>query len=288
MIKSMTGFARSETQREDVRLVWELRSVNHRYLDVQLKIPEGFRAIEQEFRKAISERVSRGKIDAALMLHWGAEHAPATRLNMPFAVSLIGHLQNLSAAIDKPAAISPVAVLRWPGVLEEAESDLESVFPLAKSGLEKAVEGLCASRSSEGATVQSLLEQRCVQVEQLVTEVQARLPEVLQQIRQKLGERVRSLQAQPDQDRLELELAIIAQKLDVSEELERLLGHVGEVRAALAQDAPVGRRLDFLMQELNREANTLASKSADGDTTRQAVDLKVVIEQMREQVQNVE
>jgi uncharacterized protein (TIGR00255 family) len=288
MIKSMTGFARSETQRESVRIVWELRSINHRYLDVQLKIPEGFRPIEQELRRIIAEGASRGKIDAGLTLQWGTEYTPATRLNMPFAKSLIGHLQTLASHIDKPAAVSPVAVLRWPGVLEEAQTDLEPVFPLASAGLERAIEDLRASRSREGANVQHMLEQRCVQVEELVGQVQARLPKVLQEIRHRLGERVKSLAAQPDQDRLELELAIMAQKLDVSEELERLLAHVAEVRTALVAGEPVGRRLDFLMQELNREANTLASKSADPDTTRHAVDLKVFIEQMREQVQNVE
>ncbi len=191
--------------------------------------------------------------------------------------------------MGETAPLDPMDILRWPGVLQEQETRLDALHPLALAGLERAVSDLAASRSREGVRMHDLLEGRCVEILARVAAVQARLPLVLQGIRERLAERVRSLVATVDNDRLEQELVLIAQKLDVSEELDRLGGHVAEFRATMQkQDEAAGRRLDFLLQEFNREANTLASKSADAETTRHAVDIKVLIEQMREQVQNVE
>lgn len=288
MIKSMTGFARGEAEIKNARVFWEVRSVNHRYLDVQLKLPDGFRVIEPELRRVVAEHVGRGKVDATLNLRWLSEHTPETRLNMAYVRQLLDHLRTLADLMEKPTGTSPATILRWPGVLEEEAADLEPVLPAAVTALGNAMSELCESRAREGAKVHQLLIQRCTDVETLVAAIQKRLPQVLVDIRQRLDERVRSLAAQPERERLEQELAIIAQKLDVSEELDRLAAHAEEVRATLTKDEPVGRRLDFLMQELNREANTLASKSADVETTQQAVELKVLIEQMREQVQNLE
>ena len=288
MIKSMTGFARGEAEIENAKVFWEVRSVNHRYLDIQLKLPDGFRVIEPELRQVVAEQVSRGKVDATLNLRWLSDHTPDTRLNMAYVRQLLDHLQALAGLMEKPAGTSPAAILRWPGVLEEEAADLAPVLPAAVTALGNAMSELRDSRSREGAKVQQLLTQRCTDIESLVATIRQRLPQVLADIRKRLDERVRSLAAKPDTERLEQELALIAQKLDVSEELDRLAAHVEEVRTTLAKEEPVGRRLDFLMQELNREANTLASKSADVETTQQAVDLKVLIEQMREQVQNVE
>jgi uncharacterized protein (TIGR00255 family) len=197
--------------------------------------------------------------------------------------------QTVASQITGPAAIDPVDILRWPGVIEEQETTADSAFPLALSSLEATVVALAASRAREGARIHELLEGRCADILVHVGAVRARLPLVLQAIRDKLAERVRNLAATIEPERLEQELVLIAQKLDVSEELDRLEGHVAEFRATMKKpDEAAGRRLDFLLQEFNREANTLASKSADAETTRHAVDLKVLIEQMREQVQNVE
>jgi uncharacterized protein (TIGR00255 family) len=201
---------------------------------------------------------------------------------------IIEHLETLAEKMKNPAPISPVAVLRWPGVLSEEEVDPQTVVPRAIEALRSAIGALCDSRSREGEKIQVMLEQRCVEIDSLVDAVRRRLPDVLIEIRQRLQQRVDSLNAQVDNDRLEQEIVILAQKLDVSEELDRLNAHVNEVRSTFTSSEPIGRRLDFLMQELNREANTLGSKSADSETTQQAVDLKVLIEQMREQVQNVE
>ncbi len=285
----MTGFARSETQTPQGQLLWELRSVNHRYLEAQIKLPEGFRAIEPEARQAIGRAVRRGKLDASLTLRTSGERQLHAELNPEFARELIGHAQSLAATIGKTAPLNPVDILRWPGVLQEQETRLETLHPLALEGLGRAIADLSASRDREGARMHELLESRCAEILTRIAAVRARLPVVLAAIRDKLSERVRTLAPTVDPDRLEQELGLIAQKLDVSEELDRLQGHVTEFRDTMQKtDEAGGRRLDFLLQEFNREANTLASKSADAETTRAAVDLKVLIEQMREQVQNVE
>jgi uncharacterized protein (TIGR00255 family) len=289
MISSMTGFARSETPSPLGLMLWELRSVNHRYLEAQLKLPEGFRAIEADARQIIAKGVRRGKLDAGLTVRSPGERQLHATLNRDYALELVGHARDLAVAIGETTPINPMDVLRWPGVLAEAETKLETVYPVALQGLERAVGELAASRSREGARLHDLLESRCTEILSRVGAVQERLPQVLAAIREKLGERVRSLATTIDAGRLEQEIVLIAQKLDVSEELDRLRGHVAEFRDTMNRtDEAAGRRLDFLLQEFNREANTLASKSADAETTRQAVDLKVLIEQMREQVQNVE
>ena len=287
-INSMTGFGRIETLTPDGQLQWEIRSVNHRYLEIQMKLPEGLRSVEHDFRALISEKVRRGKLDAVLSLKKIEDGETSTKLNEGRARQVIDQLEFLTMQIKNPAAISPAAVLRWPGVLEEEAMDPQTIIPAAQEALSRAIAELCETRAREGAKVQKMLEQRCAEIISLVGAVRKRLPQVLVEIRRKLEQRIESLQALVDNDRLEQELAIIAQKLDVSEELDRLDAHVEEVRSTFGGDQPVGRRLDFLMQELNREANTLGSKSADSETTQQAVDLKVLIEQMREQIQNVE
>ncbi len=284
----MTGFGRVEVELSGFQLQWEVRSVNHRYLDVQFKLPEGFRAIEQELRQIVAAGARRGKVDVSLSINRTADQAGATKLNLIVSRQIIEHLETLAKEMKNPAPISPVAVLRWPGVLSEEEIDSQTVVPRAIESLQSAIGALCDSRAREGEKIQVMLEQRCVEIDSLVDEVRRRLPNVLIKIRQRLQQRVDSLNAQVDNDRLEQEIVILAQKLDVSEELDRLNAHVNEVRSTFTSNEPIGRRLDFLMQELNREANTLGSKSADSETTQQAVDLKVLIEQMREQVQNVE
>jgi uncharacterized protein (TIGR00255 family) len=292
MIRSMTGFARSESEAPQGQLLWELRSVNHRFLEAQVKLPEGFRALEPEARQLIARHVRRGKVDASLTLRTANAQPARATLNPELVRELIGHARSIASAMGATGAtpLDPVDILRWPGVLmEEETASLEDCHPLALEGLERAVIELTASRDREGARLAELLETRCADILVRVAAVRARLPAVLAAIRDKLTERVKNLVATVDTDRLEMELALIAQKLDVSEELDRLEGHVAEFRATMKKkDEAAGRRLDFLLQEFNREANTLGSKSADAETTRQAVDLKVLIEQMREQVQNVE
>ena len=288
MINSMTGFGRTELQTPSGQLQLEMRSVNHRYLDTQFKLPEGFRSIEQELKDLVSQRLKRGKVDTSLSVKWSTNALPEPTINEERAKQVIKQLETLSSLIKDPAPINPAAIIRIPGVVEEQEIDPTELFPFVKQALNDALTQLADNRTREGARIQEMLETRCAEILTLAEGVRQRLPAVITDIRKRLEQRIESLQAQVDNDRVEQELAIISQKLDVSEELDRLDAHVAEVRAAFATDEPVGRRLDFLMQELNREANTLGSKSADAEITQAAVDLKVLIEQMREQVQNVE
>jgi len=288
MINSMTGFARSEAQVPEGTVLWEVRTVNHRYLDIQLKLPEGFRALEPEIRQIATSKIRRGKLDASFQFVRAAQFVPETEVNMEQARQVIKHLETLATQMHNPAEVSPMTVLRWPGVLNQQEDDPAAVFAVARETFNTALNALVDHRGREGKKIEAMLERRCADIETTVSGVTARLPEVLAGIRKRFAERIAGLDIDPDNERLEQELALIVQKLDVSEELDRMQAHVDEVRTALASTEPVGRRLDFLMQELNREANTLGSKSADSATTQGSVELKVLIEQLREQIQNVE
>jgi len=288
MIRSMTGFARTESTAPGYSLLWEMRSVNHRYLELQLRLPESLRALESELRGLTGKSLGRGRIEASLSLRRNEEDAPAQQLNLKLARQLIAKASAVAAEIPQPAPIGPLEVLRWPGVLEQTETDASALAPAVLAGFQQTLAELASARGREGERLAGLLRQRCDEIEVLVTAVRKRLPEVLERIRERLRERIAGLGVEANPERLEQELVILAQKMDVSEELDRLESHLVEIRAGLAGDEPVGRRLDFLVQELNREANTLASKSADPLTSSQAVELKVLIEQMREQVQNIE
>ncbi len=284
----MTGFARSEASIPDGRIVWEVRSVNHRYLDAQFRLPEGFRAMEPELKDLLARRFSRGKIDSTLSLQYESSRIPQVSLNLPFAKELIHHAETLNRQLASSGTIDTLSIMRWPGVILEEEIQAEALFPDILAEFEKAIAGLAEHRAREGERIQKMLRNRCDEVENIVVVMRQRLPVILDAIQKRLTERVRTLVDNIDQDRLEQELVLIAKKLDVSEELDRLEAHIAEVLASFSGDEPMGRRLDFLMQEFNREANTLASKSADTDTTQHAIELKVLIEQMREQIQNVE
>lgn len=288
MIRSMTGFAQSDTATPQGVLLWELRSVNNRYLEVQLRLPELFRPIENEVRQLAAARLGRGRIEASLTLRNPQGQLAASQLNLALARQIIGHARALADEIRNTAALNPLELLRWPGILEQEEQDLSALLPMAVAGFDAALTDLDDARGREGARIEEMFERRLAEIESGVAAVVARLPAVLTRIRERLAERIEALGIPADRERLEQEIALLAQKLDVSEELDRLTAHIAEFRSNLRSGIPVGRRLDFLVQEFNREANTLASKSADADTTRQAVDIKVLIEQIREQVQNVE
>jgi uncharacterized protein (TIGR00255 family) len=284
----MTGFARGETATPQGQLLWEVRSINHRYLEVQLKLPDFCRALEADLRQLATGQLGRGRVEASLSLRAGENRAPAGKLNLPLVRQLVTHFSAIADELRNSAAVSPLDVLRWPGVLEQEELDPAALLPVVTQTFEAVIAELNGARAREGARIGEMLERRLAEIESHVADVVARLPVVLTRIRERLAERVAALSTPVDPDRLEQEIVLLAQKLDVSEELDRLTAHLAEFRDNLKSDAPVGRRLDFLVQELNREANTLASKSADAETTRHAVDIKVLIEQIREQVQNVE
>jgi uncharacterized protein (TIGR00255 family) len=288
MIASMTGFARRESSGSWGTLVCELRSVNHRFLEAGFRLPDELRAAESELRARLVRQVRRGKVDCSLQLRRPQGAVGALEVDSEALARLLAAVEVVSHSLREPATVSALELLRWPGVLREDSATGEQLLAVAYAVFGATLEDLVAARAREGARLRELLEQRCAQLEALVTAVQARLPEVQAHVRARLDERVTELAASLDRERLEQELALLLQRLDVDEELERLTGHIAEVRRVIAGTETAGRRLDFLMQELNREANTLSSKSQDLETTRTAVDMKVLIEQMREQVQNAE
>jgi uncharacterized protein (TIGR00255 family) len=288
MIRSMTAFARAEADTEFGQLTWELRSVNHRYLEISLRMPEELRSLEPVVRERVGKALGRGKVECNLRYRPATDSGADLQLD-PEVVERVGRAcASLGAQLGQIQPLNPLELLRWPGVLQETERDLTPLAGQASALLDQALTELGATRAREGAQIHDLLASRCTAMVELLRDERTRLPQVRARLREKLTVRLAELQAAVDQDRLEQELVFLAQKMDVDEELDRLDGHIAEVRRVLERPEPVGRRLDFLMQEFNREANTLGSKSADADTTRTAVELKVLIEQMREQVQNVE
>lgn len=284
----MTGFARQSVESKSGALTWELRSVNHRYLDVQFRLPEELRPKEQAFKQQVSGILKRGKVECALRVRRDLDQQADMQLNTDL-VSLIGRrVADISKTLPEIGALNPIDILRWPGVIVEPEIDAEPLYVEAAALLDEALSAMASMRASEGERIAAMLETRCADIAGLATSVRERLPDVLAKAHAKQRERIERIGIEADPARLEMELALVAQKLDVDEELDRLDSHLVEIRQALTQDDAVGRRLDFLMQELNREANTLGSKSADAETTKTAVELKVLIEQMREQIQNIE
>ncbi|HTC16581.1 MAG TPA: YicC/YloC family endoribonuclease [Steroidobacteraceae bacterium] len=289
MIASMTGFARRETAGAWGTLVCELRSVNHRFLEAGFRLPDELRAAEGELRARLTRKLRRGKVDCTMNYRRPAGSGGALEIDGVALERLLAAAELVRRALrSEPSAIDALEVLRWPGVLREDSAGGEQLLAAAYAVFDATLEELAGARAREGARLRELLEQRCGQLETLVAAVRARLPEVQTRIRARLDERLKEFGVSVDRERLEQELALLLQRLDVDEEIERLSGHITEVRRVIDGNEPAGRRLDFLMQELNREANTLSSKSQDLETTRTAVDMKVVIEQMREQVQNAE
>ena len=284
----MTAFARVDDQTPDAELAWELRSVNHRYLEAFVRLPDELRAMEPQVRERVNARLGRGKIECTLRCRWAPRQSAAVQLDEDRLDALLNACRDVEKRSSEATSPGVMDLLRWPGVVKESEPDARPLQEHALVLLERALDQLVATREREGAQIKGLLLARLDGIEQQLGVARQRLPEVQAGIRQKLESRLAELEAKPDQDRLEQELVYLAQKMDVAEELDRLQGHVAEVRRVLERNEPVGRRLDFLMQEFNREANTLGSKSADSETTAVSVELKVLIEQMREQVQNVE
>ena len=292
MLKSMTAFSRVQQSCENGEIVWEIKSVNHRYLEPGFKLPDDFKQLEPEIRQRLGKCISRGKLDINLRYKLERQAADTIQLNKEIVKTLRKVEQDVLAIVHEGQSLSVSDILRWPGVVDEADRDFKPLQQLALDSLDEALTQLVANREREGAAIHEMISSRCHQVSDIVKQVQQRRPEVLEAMRQKwsnqLNDKLATWAETADNGRLEQELAMLAQKIDVEEELDRLQAHVSEVDAVLERDEAVGRRLDFLMQELNREANTLSSKSQDTETTRLAVDLKVLIEQMREQVQNIE
>ncbi|MCP9339935.1 YicC/YloC family endoribonuclease [Stutzerimonas xanthomarina] len=287
MIYSMTAFARAELAGEHGTLSWEIRSVNHRYLEPHLRLPEAFRDLEGAVREALRKGLSRGKVECTLRF---AEDAAgrSMQVDQERARQLISAAENVAALIKQPAALNPLEILAWPGVLVGDSADPQALNSTALQLFHQALEQMKAGRLREGEELARLINERLDAIGTETATLRSQVPQMLAAQRQKLLDRCAEMRVELDPQRLEQELVMLAQKSDVAEELDRLGTHVTEVRRVLKSGGAAGRRLDFLMQELNREANTLGSKAFDTRSTQAAVNLKVLIEQMREQVQNIE
>ena len=288
MPRSMTGFARQEAQYPWGQIVCEVRSVNHRYLEPSLRLSEALRSLEPYIRETLRKGLGRGKVEVVLACKLDESVSISSEFNEELAQSVIAMADKVKQLSGSIAPINSLEVLRWPGVLQAPQLDQSELEDAARSLFTETLKQLIANREREGAELAAFIEQRLVGIAEHVATVTERLPELMSQQQEKLRSRLSILSSEVDEDRLTQELVYLAQKADVAEELDRLQAHLNEVRRTLKVKEPIGRRLDFLMQELNREANTLSSKSTASDTTQSAVDLKVLIEQMREQIQNIE
>ncbi|QHQ40651.1 YicC family protein [Microbulbifer hydrolyticus] len=281
----MTAFGRAEVNYSTGTAVWEMRSVNHRYLEPHFRLPEAARALESKLRETLRKNLSRGKVEMTLNLKASSGEVAGIEINQALVNELVKAAQQV-ATESQP--LNPLEVLKWPGVIAEPETDAEEQASAILDGFKQALKQVVENREREGAELAGFIEARLAGINEQVTTVRALLPQILQNQREKLKTRLEELLEEIDKDRIEQEIALLAQKADVDEELDRLDAHITETRRVLKNGGPIGRRLDFLMQEFNREANTLSSKAVVTDTTQAAVELKVLIEQMREQVQNIE
>ncbi|MFQ6023166.1 MAG: YicC/YloC family endoribonuclease [Acidiferrobacterales bacterium] len=288
MARSMTAFARRDADTQWGSLTWELRSVNHRYLEVTPRLPDELRTLEPQVRNLINQHLSRGKVDCTLRFYPKDLAAVEPELNQSLIERIVEIAEQIRETAVSASALRVIDVLRWPGVLRTAEVDVDTLGQVALELLAQALNELVQTRCREGERTGAIIEQRLDATRERVAEIRNALPDVRENFRQRLLERLAEVKQELDPARLEQEIVLFAQKTDVEEELDRLQTHTEEVQRVLRTDGQIGRRLDFLMQELNREANTLAAKAADLRATNGAIELKVLVEQMREQVQNIE
>ncbi|CAI1165342.1 YicC/YloC family endoribonuclease [Serratia quinivorans] len=287
MIRSMTAYARREIKGEWGSAAWELRSVNQRYLETYIRLPEQFRSLEPVIRERIRGRLTRGKVECNLRFELDPSAQSSMILNEKLAKQLVEAANWVKMQSDE-GEIDPIDVLRWPGVMSAQEQDLDAISAQLMQALDGALDDFIIARESEGTVLKALIEQRLDGISAEVIKVRAQMPNILQWQRERLVSKLEEAQVQLENTRLEQELVLMAQRIDVAEELDRLEAHVKETHNILKKKEAVGRRLDFMMQEFNRESNTLASKSINTDVTTSAIELKVLIEQMREQIQNIE
>ena len=288
MTRSMTAFARAQQSLDAGDIIIEIRSVNHRFLELHLKMPEDFRVKETRFREILQQRLKRGKVECFLRFNTNVQQSAEIEINEQRAKAVVRACHDINSMLHQPSEVDSIEVLQWPGVVQESKLDMKPVLQAAEELLNTAIDELLANREREGERLKSLILQRVDAIEQIVIDTRANMPQILERYQQKVRDRIAEIDIEVNSDRLEQELVHMAQKMDVDEELDRLECHLKEMRDVLSREEAVGRRLDFLMQELNREANTLGSKSADISSTNASVELKVLIEQIREQIQNIE
>ena len=288
MVHSMTAFSRQQLEREWGSLTWEIRSVNHRYLEPSVRLPENFRNLENPIRKQLRDKLYRGKIECQLRLRTVEANQIDWHLNLDLISQLTKANSEINNNIGGDYKLSSLDILKWPGVISDQSID-EAIFNKEAMGLfEKALDDLMVVREREGASLRDAILKRIASIQGIIDSIQANMPSIILKQKENLLNKLEEIKAEFEPIRLEQEITLLAQKADVDEELDRLNSHLQEAKRVLDSGGQIGRRLDFLMQELNREANTLSSKSIVVETTQSAVELKVLIEQMREQIQNIE
>ncbi|EJK2116500.1 hypothetical protein ATY37_03850 [Vibrio cidicii] len=288
MIYSMTGYARKEVKSDWGTAVWEIRSVNQRYLETYFRLPEQFRGLEPLLRDRFRQRLARGKVECNLRFEANPAAKSELKINEALAKQVIKAAEQVMHMTGELSRINPFQVMQWPGVMETPEQDMDTINKALLAAFDEALAEFIESRGREGDNMKALIEQRLEAISAEVVKVRARMPEILQWQRERLLGKFEEAKIELDATRVEQELILLAQKSDVAEELDRLDSHVKEARNVLKKGGACGRKLDFMMQEFNRESNTLASKSIATDITASGVELKVLIEQMREQIQNIE
>lgn len=288
MVRSMTAFARQQLAADWGTLTWELKSVNQRFLEPSFRMPEAFRHMEFDLRNGLRKSLSRGKIEANLRIEYNQAEAGKLKLDHDLASELLTIHQELETLSQQSQTPNLMQLMRWPNILQSEEADTDSMEKDVKELFQKAITQLIEVREREGEDLAQNINDRLEGIEQEVSKVTELMPQIIQWQKEKIQNRFEEAKIELDSERVEQEMVMLAQKLDVAEELDRLTTHVKEARRLVSKGGAVGRRLDFLMQEFNREANTLGSKSINTDTTASAVEMKVLIEQMREQVQNME
>ena len=288
MIHSMTAYGRTEDKKNDNSIACEIRTINHRYLEISIRMPEELRSLEQKIRENISQKLKRGKIDCNIRIDKNTSKNGPLLINQNVLKKVIDAAENTSINLSNPSALSALDLIQWPGVLEKDSLEPTKINKSILKLLAQTLDVVIDTRKREGEKIKKMLTQRCSKIKKIVSNTQKKMPMIQKKLREKLKQRAKELVNELDNDRLEQELLFISQKMDIAEEIDRLLAHTEEVERVLDQSGPIGRRLDFLMQELNRESNTLGSKSNHLHTSNASVELKVLIEQMREQIQNIE
>jgi uncharacterized protein (TIGR00255 family) len=287
MIHSMTAFSRFEVKGDWGNAVWEIRSVNQRFLETYFRLPEQFRSIEPVLRERFRKQLNRGKVECSLRFNANASEKNNLSLNKGLAEQLLQHASWINEQTLN-SQLNPLEIMRWPGVMEAEEADMTTIQKEILVGFEQALTDFIDARASEGENLKALIEQRLEGIVEQSNKVKAFMPEVIAWQRKRITDKFTDAKIELDSSRVEQELVLLAQKMDVDEEIDRLFSHVKETKSILKKGGAQGRRLDFMMQEFNREANTLGSKSINSDITNAAVELKVLIEQMREQIANIE
>jgi uncharacterized protein (TIGR00255 family) len=288
MIHSMTAFARGQSQGSWGSAVCELKSVNHRYLEIRVHLPDALYALEQAMHEYLRQHLKRGKVECYFRFQPGELTDKPIQINSSLAKRLIEANQEIAQLSSGLATLNPMDILQWPGVIQTPEVSLDGVHQNMMLLLEATVQDLIEARLREGQELKNIFLQRLDSISTELAKAKSSIPGILLHQRERLLKHFKDAQIEMDKQRLEQEMVMFTQKIDVTEEIERIETHVGEVRRVLKHGGLIGRRLDFLMQELNREANTLGSKSVDVETTHASLEMKVLIEQLREQMQNVE